>query len=108
SMVSAPMCAAVSSRRPRVSENAGGRIFLLKDMEPAAGRPVDSPRCTGSPRHTGMVEFLIDQARSFVSAIRFADALDMAVIAGLVYWLLMSVRRRTASAGVIITLLVLA
>jgi diadenylate cyclase len=55
-----------------------------------------------------MVEFLIDQLRSFVGAIRFADALDMAVIAGLVYWLLMSVRRRTSSAGVIICLLVLA
>jgi diadenylate cyclase len=55
-----------------------------------------------------MVEYLIDQARSFVQAIRFADALDMAVIAGLVYWLLMSVRRRASTAGVIICLLVLA
>src|SRR5690606_7665349 len=56
----------------------------------------------------GRVEFFIDQGQSFGGAIRFADALDIAVIAGLVYWLLMSVRRRASTAGVIISLLVLA
>jgi diadenylate cyclase len=55
-----------------------------------------------------MVEFFIDQAQSFVGAIGFADALDIAVIAGLAYWLLMSVRRQASTAGLIICLLVLA
>ena len=54
-----------------------------------------------------MMEFLLTGARSFVGAIRFADLLDMTLVACLIYWLLMSVRRRATTAGVAIALLVL-
>lgn len=54
-----------------------------------------------------MLEFLIDRGRSFVGAIRIADILDIVLITCLVYWLLMSVKRRAATAGAAIAALVL-
>lgn len=55
-----------------------------------------------------MFEAFIDQLESFLGAVRFADALDVALISVVIYWLLMSVRRQASTAGITILLLVLA
>ncbi len=54
-----------------------------------------------------MIESLWELVRSFVGTIRLADMLDIALVACLIYWLLLSLQRRAATAGVAILALVL-
>ncbi len=55
-----------------------------------------------------MIESLLDQTQSFVGGLRLADLIDIVFVSCLIYWLLISLQRRAATASIVILGLMLA